>query len=153
MEKLMQLLVGFNPMAATELPKTPIANVDLRLKPHPLSSKIARFRENTSHIAETMNAGPQARMIYQARCESRLHDAVRPVGRICISEDDGRLAMLGICGWKERDPAVTFFDIAADEMEQEHRTLGFHGIAFDSAIDSASRLFAVADDTRVKTMR
>jgi len=83
----------------------------------------------------------------------------RPTGKLCIAEAEGRLATLGACGMKERDPTVSFFDISDNEdimVGDPYFTLGFTGIVRDCLLDGPSRLLVVGDrieKSRIKTMK
>jgi hypothetical protein len=132
-----------------DLPTVPPADADA--KPHPLTSRIARFRNESLEPARTIDASPRAQMVYQARCESYLHQTFSPVGTLCIAETDGVLAMVGCTGYKLRDPALAIFDVTGDKMHSNSQVPGLLDIAYHCLVDEGKRLVAYADSSRIKT--
>ncbi|KAI0040948.1 hypothetical protein FA95DRAFT_792933 [Auriscalpium vulgare] len=122
-------------------------------RPSPLSSLLARF--STRPILPSF-ASPTYRAFAEARCEVESQEQWVPLS-LAIGED--ALAILGVGGMKQTDPALTLVRLDDPPKEDRYSSWGIDvpiGISRRSsnlALDESRRRVFVADSWRIKSYR
>ncbi|KEP47054.1 WD40 domain protein [Rhizoctonia solani 123E] len=126
---------------------------DPSMKPHPKSTRMARFRPNLPTLTPTLG-NSLAASILDARCEVFSAPCAYPI-RFCISPSC--LALTGTAGYKNRSPYLEYIiltkplDPMVDFPDEYTVEPGLAGVAYHAAIDDARRLIFVGDNDRVKS--
>ncbi|QRW23501.1 WD40 domain-containing protein [Rhizoctonia solani] len=131
LESLMQLPIFQMRLGPGEINEMTTKAWDPALKRHPKSTKLARFRTNSSLTRTTKR--PLATRVLDARCEVSSSRCSVPI-RFLTGLDSTFLALTGMRGVKNRSPALELADVAS------------HGV-----IDEARRLIFLGDDDRIKS--
>ncbi|KAG8756521.1 hypothetical protein FRC11_005256, partial [Ceratobasidium sp. 423] len=122
---------------------------------HPQSSRLSRFRLALPPTSAT-RADHLAMSIFDARCEISSESVVEPAD-LAIANDGSVLAMIGMFGYKHRDPGLEYFFLERPDNErskfpEEHFTdLGLASVPTHLTIDDTRRLIFAADDYRIKS--
>ncbi|KAI0671413.1 quinon protein alcohol dehydrogenase-like superfamily [Trametes maxima] len=120
-------------------------------RPHPLSTRLSRFREGVPSPAS--DTTPAAQLIYQARAQLSIDHVSNPYA-MSLSSGGSILAMAGAGGWKERDPVLRYYllDEQDDEdLESVDMEPGLSNVARYVTTDEERKLIFLADDDRVKS--
>jgi WD40 repeat protein len=121
------------------------------MKPHPLTSRLARFKGDIAVSASSDDL--LANNIYEARCEINSTSIALPIG-LHLSSSGTVLLLHGMGGWKNRDPVLRYFfpDDPSDMFPDEHPVKsGLSDIAYWTATDEERRLIFAADSSRIKS--
>ncbi|EPT01366.1 hypothetical protein FOMPIDRAFT_1120657 [Fomitopsis schrenkii] len=118
--------------------------------PHPKSSRLVRFRKNV--VTSVTDATPLAQMVYQARCEVTDVRITQP-SKVAISSGHSCMAVLGVGGWKNRDPKLQCHLLdEGDHMGTEVCfSPGLAEVAYTIALDEDRKLIFIGDSDRVKS--
>lgn len=83
-------------------------------QPHPLSTRMSRFRKDITFPPSTQ---PAANMVFQARC-GVTEDWLCSPQRMAMSSSDSCVAVIGATGYKQRDPILHYW-LTEDEGKQD----------------------------------
>ncbi|CAE6443774.1 unnamed protein product [Rhizoctonia solani] len=127
------------------------------MKPHPQSTKLARFQSSQTSLPATLNE-PLALSVFDARCEISSYRCASPI-RFYSTLKGVCLALAGMSGWKNRSPALNYLllnqplniDPRNEFPNARFVEPGLANIAFHSAIDDDRRLIFIGDGKRVKS--
>jgi WD40 repeat protein len=122
------------------------------MKPHALTSPLARFRSDLPQLTAT-EAHPLANIIYQARCEIVSNDICSPT-HLSISSGYSCVAVLTAGGYKNRVSALTYFlptDGVDKDFEEYDVNVGLAGLAYHGFVSEERRLIFAADTDRIKS--
>jgi WD40 repeat protein len=64
------------------------------------------------------------------------------------------MALIAMGGWKERDPILSYYDLASEEDSMPLETVvpvGLHDVAYHGALDPERKIIYTADDSRIKS--
>ena len=125
------------------------------VRPHPLSTPCARFKEPLTNWVVT-NSNERATSVLQARCEIGSGDIHSPIDMV-LSSNGNVLALSSMGGWKNRTPYLWYY---LPNHEDDYDFLKKHSITADLAssldnifLDERKHLMFVADYNRVKSYR
>ncbi|KII84429.1 hypothetical protein PLICRDRAFT_46338 [Plicaturopsis crispa FD-325 SS-3] len=125
-------------------------------KPHPNSTPMARFRKDPPTLSATADT-PLANIIYQARAQV-LSDSIASPIQMAISSGKGScLALLGMGGWKNRSPLLSYYLLDNDDPTSQEfpeslsADVGLTDVARYCELFEEQKLIFVADTKRIKS--
>lgn len=123
-------------------------------RPHPDSSRIARFRAADLAVTDTT---PLAKAVFQARLSANSTDTCDPV-RLILPPGSSTMALLQMGGWKNRDPVLTYYDLETGTNYDDFPTetvvpVGLNSVAYRGAVDPERKLLYIADEDRIKSYK
>ncbi|KAF8699894.1 WD40 repeats protein, partial [Rhizoctonia solani] len=151
LESLMQLPIFQMRLGPGEINEMTTKAWDPALKRHPKSTKLARFRTNSS-LTRTIKR-PLATRVLDARCEVFSSRCSVPI-RFLTGLDSTFLALTGMRGVKNRSPALEYFILnqplapSAYFPQRYYHEPRLADVASHGAIDEARRLMFLGDDDR-----
>lgn len=121
-------------------------------RPHPLASRLSRFRGGFSPSATA--ATPLAYSLYQARAQLTIETLSSALFDMSLSTDGTLLATTSGGGWKARNPTLNYYllgDQSSDYLEGVRMEPGLSNVAHYIATDESRKLVFVADNDRIKS--